>query len=61
MESPKWYVTPTDFAALVVATMEEIGYFKKNEVAHPEDIQMAFETVSKAVASGMQFAGQRMR
>lgn len=61
MEMPKWYVTPTEFSALVVATMEEIGYFKQNEPAHPEDIQVAFETVSKAVVSGMSFAAQRMR
>jgi hypothetical protein len=57
---PEWYVTPQEFADLVVETMEEIGYFKADEFHHPEDICISFQTVSEAIAKGMGYAGKRM-
>jgi hypothetical protein len=55
-----WYVTPQEFADLVVETMEEIGYFKADEFHHPEDICISFQTVSEALAKGMGYAGRRV-
>lgn len=60
MEKPKYYVTPTEFAGVVIAAMEEIGYFKKDELAHPEDIAINFTSVAQAVAAGMGYAGRKM-
>lgn len=57
---PDWYVTPQEFADLVVETMEEIGYFKADEFHHPEDICITFQTVSEALAKGMGYAGRRI-
>lgn len=57
---PVWYVTPQEFADLVVETMEEIGYFKADEFHHPEDICISFQTVSEALAKGMGYAGKRV-
>lgn len=59
-EKPVWYVTPQEFADLVVETMEEIGYFKADEFHHPEDILVSFESVSHAIAVGMGHAGRRV-
>ena len=59
-EKPVWYVTPQEFADLVVETMEEIGYFKADEFNHPEDILVSFESVSHAIAAGMGYAGRRV-
>lgn len=60
MKQPDWYVTPQEFADLVVETMEEIGYFKADEFYHPEDICISFQTVSEALAKGMGYAGRRV-
>jgi hypothetical protein len=51
-QKPDWYITPEEFASVVIESMEEIGYFKRNEPAHPEDIVVAFTSVSEAVAKG---------
>lgn len=59
-KNPDWYVTPQEFADLVVETMEEIGYFKPDEFHHPEDICISFQTVSQALAMGMGYAGKRV-
>ena len=60
MKNTSWYVTPQEFADLVVETMEEIGYFKADEFHHPEDICISFQTVSEAIAKGMGYAGRRV-
>lgn len=59
-KQPVWYVTPQEFADLVVEAMEEIGYFKADEFHHPEDICISFQTVSEALAKGMGYAGKRV-
>jgi hypothetical protein len=58
---PSWYLTTSEFAALVVTAIEEAGFFKKNDTAHPEDIANAFATVAPSVALGISFAGNRAR
>lgn len=57
---PEWYVTPEEFADLVIDVSEEIGYFKRNERQHPEDIAINFVTVAQAVAAGMGYAGKKI-
>lgn len=59
METPNWYVTPTEFAGLVVAVLEQNGYFKKDQLAHPEDIVIAFTSTAEAIAVGMGYAGRK--
>lgn len=54
---PTWYVTPKEFADVVVQALEQSNHFKKDEPAHPEDIVIAFITHAEAVALGMGFAG----
>jgi hypothetical protein len=51
-ESPEWYLTPQEFADLVVQSLEDTNHWKKNERAHPEDIVVAFTTQAEAIAIG---------
>lgn len=57
---PEWYITPEEFADLVIEVSEEIGYFKRNERQHPEDIAINFITVAQSVAAGMGYAGRKI-
>ena len=59
-EKPAWYMTTDEFANLVVEVLHEQNYFKKGEAAHPEDIVIAFTSVSEALAKGAGFAGKKM-
>lgn len=52
-KAPNYYVTPQEFADLIVETMEELGYFKADELSHPEDIIISFTTVGESIAKGM--------
>lgn len=51
--TPNYYVTPQEFADLIVETMEELGYFKADEMSHPEDIIISFTSVGESIAKGM--------
>lgn len=53
MEINKFYMTPQEFADVVVQTLHDGGYFKKDQKAHPSDIETAFSSAAFAVASGM--------
>ena len=53
MEINKFYMTPQEFADIVVQTLHDGGYFKKDQKAHPSDIETAFSSAAFAVASGM--------
>lgn len=59
-DKPAWYVTPQEFADLVVETMEELKYFNADEFAHPEDINNTFVVVAEALTKGMTHAGKRV-
>lgn len=59
MSTPPWYLTTSEFAELVVDSLEANGYFKKSDRVHPEDILSAFETTANAIAAGIAFAGKR--
>jgi hypothetical protein len=50
------YMTTGEFADLVVAALEEQNYFKKSDVAHPQDIAHAFSTVGETIGTAMHWA-----
>lgn len=57
---PDWYMTPREFADLVVRSLEETNHFKSDELAHPEDIVIAFTTQAEAIALGAGAAGRKV-
>jgi hypothetical protein len=50
------YMTPREFADLVLRSLDEQNYFGKDEVAHPEDIANAFSTVGDTIGTAMSWA-----
>jgi len=50
------YMTTEEFAALVVDALDAQDYFKKDSPAHPEDIAIAFATVSETIGAAMSWA-----
>jgi hypothetical protein len=54
---PEWYMTPQEFAAIIVLTLEENNYFNSDEKAHPQDIEYMFSIVGNAIAQGVSYAG----
>lgn len=59
-EKPVWYLTPQEFADIVVSSLEENNYFKRDEKAHPEDIEAAFSTTATAVAHAIGAVGKKI-
>lgn len=55
-----YQMTVQEFADLVASTVYECGYFKKGELAHPEDIEAAFTSVATSVAKGATFMISRI-
>lgn len=50
------YMTPEQFAALVVDALEEQNYFKRTDTAHPQDLAYAFTTVGETIGTAMAWA-----
>ena len=50
------YMTTEEFAELVVDALDAQDYFKKETPAHPEDIAIAFATVSETIGAAMTWA-----
>ena len=59
-KKPDWYMTPREFADLVVESLEATNHFKSDELAHPEDIVIAFTTQAEAIALGAGAAGRKI-
>lgn len=59
-KAPNYYMTPEEFVDVVLDSMEELNYFKRNEKAHPEDIVISFVTQAEAVAKGASFVIRKM-
>lgn len=57
---PDWYMTPREFADLVVQSLETTNHFRHDEPAHPEDIVIAFVTQAEAIAIGAGAAGRKV-
>jgi len=51
-EFPKHYMTPRELADLVVQSLENQGFFKANQRAHPEDLVVAFTSHAESIAIG---------
>lgn len=60
MSLPAWYMTTEEFAELVVNSLEQTSHFSRDELAHPEDIVVAFTTQAEAIALGAGFAGRKV-
>ena len=60
MKMPEYYMTPAEFAEVVINSMEELEYFKRNQKAHPEDIALTFVTQAHAVAKGADYVISRI-
>lgn len=59
-KKPAWYLTPQEFADIVVESLEENNYFKRDELAHPGDIEAAFSTTASAVAHAIGAVGKKI-
>ena len=57
---PAWYLTPQEFADIIVDSLENNNYFKRNEKAHPVDIEAAFSTTASAIATAIDAIGKKM-
>lgn len=60
MNLPAWYMTTEEFAELIVTSLEQTNHFSRDELAHPEDIVVAFTTQAEAIAIGAGFAGKKV-
>lgn len=59
-KKPAWYLTPEEFANIIVDSLEDNNYFKRNEKAHPIDIEAAFSTTASAIAHAIDAVGKKM-
>lgn len=59
-QAPSWYMTTEEFAELIVTSLEKTNHFSRDELAHPEDIVIAFTTQAEAIALGAGFAGRKV-
>ena len=59
-KKPAWYLTPEEFANIIVDSLEDNNYFKRNEKAHPVDIESAFSTTASAIAHAIDAVGKKM-
>lgn len=59
-QTPDYYMTPEEFVNVVLDSMEELNYFKRNERAHPEDIVISLVVQAEAVAKGAGFIIQKV-
>lgn len=50
------YMTTREFADLVVDALHEQNYFKRDDVAHPGDIAIAFSTVGETIGTAISWA-----
>ena len=59
-KKPAWYLTPQEFANIIVDSLEDNNYFKRDEKAHPVDIEAAFSTTASAVAHAIDAIGKKI-
>ena len=58
MIEQNWYITPSEFAGLIIDALEDQGYFRRNEKVHPEDLLVSFESAAKSIALALVFVGK---
>ena len=59
-KKPAWYLTPQEFANIIVDSLEDNNYFKRDEKAHPVDIEAAFSTTATAIAHAIDAIGKKI-
>ena len=59
-KKPAWYLTPQEFANIIVDSLEDNNYFMRDEKAHPVDIEAAFSTTATAVAHAIDAIGKKI-
>jgi chaperonin GroEL (HSP60 family) len=59
-KKPAWYLTPQEFANIIVDSLEDNNYFKRDEKAHPVDIEAAFSTTASAIAHAIDAIGKKI-
>ena len=57
---PAWYLTTQEFADIIVDSLEQNNYFKRDEKAHPVDIEAAFSTTASAIATAIDAIGKKI-
>jgi hypothetical protein len=55
------YMNPQEFADLVVKSIVDQGYFKADDVCHPEDLSSAFIMMSSTVGTTLSWGVSRVR
>jgi len=50
------YMTTREFADLVIDALHEQNYFKRDDVAHPQDIAIAFSNAGETIGTAMYWA-----
>jgi chaperonin GroEL (HSP60 family) len=59
-KKPAWYLTPQEFANIIVDSLEDNNYFRRDEKAHPVDIEAAFSTTASAIAHAIDAIGKKI-
>lgn len=59
-EKPSWYLTPQEFSNIIIDSLEQNNYFRRDEKAHPVDIEAAFSTTASAIATAIDAIGKKM-
>jgi hypothetical protein len=55
------YMNPQEFADLVVKSIVDQGYFKADDVCHPEDLSSAFVMMSNTIGTTLSWGVSRVR
>lgn len=55
------YMNPQEFADLVVKSIVDQGYFKADDVCHPEDLSSAFNMMSSTIGTALSWGTSRIR
>lgn len=55
------YMNPQEFADLVVKSIVDQGYFKADDVCHPEDLSSAFVMMSNTIGTTLSWGISRVR
>ena len=55
------YMNPQEFADLVVKSIVDQGYFKADDVCHPEDLSSAFIMMSNTIGTTLCWGIDKVR
>ena len=61
MNSPEWYITPSELAGIVVDTLDDMYDFTRNRKVHPEDLVIQFSNAAQFIVAGIMFASTKIK